>query len=86
MALLLADVGPVLVNLYAAAGKLPHLLVHQLGAAGADLDPQPHDRVAMDAQHALGAADAVALDKGGYDLGAAVESEAAHVISVMLLS
>jgi hypothetical protein len=76
--LLLADIGPNLIDLDAAARKLAHLFVHELRAAVANLDQQPHDRVAVRPGHPLGAADRIALDQAVNDLDAAGERYAVH--------
>jgi hypothetical protein len=78
VALLLADIGPDLVNLDAPTRKLAHLLVHQLRAPVADLDQQPADRVAVRPGHPLSAADRIALDQAVDDLSAAGERYAIH--------
>ena len=62
--LLLLDEGPNLVGLNPGAPKVLHLLGHDLLAAPSYTQRQPHDRVPVNAGHALNAADAVALDQG----------------------
>ena len=47
MALLLADVGPYLVNLDPATWKLAHLFVHELCATIADLDEKAYRNFAI---------------------------------------
>ena len=73
MALLLTDVGPNLVNLDPAAGKLAHSLVHELRAAVTYFDEKAADRVAMRTGHPLGAADRITLDQAVDDLNPARE-------------
>jgi hypothetical protein len=82
VALLLADIGPNLVNLDAAARQLAHLLVHELRASVANLDQQAADRVAMRAGHPFRAADRIALDQAVDDLDPAGERYAVHRASL----
>ena len=63
LALLLPDKRPNFVDLNAAAGKVPHVRIHDLGATGADFNERTHDRIAVDIEHALGRADRVPLDQ-----------------------
>jgi hypothetical protein len=61
--LLLADIGPNLIDLDAATGQLAHLFVHQLRTTLADLDQQAADRIAMRPGHALRRTDRIAFDQ-----------------------
>jgi len=59
--LLLADEAPDLVQLNNSAIQVPHRHLHNLRAAFANADAQAHDRITMDARHALDAANAIPL-------------------------
>lgn len=61
LALLLADVGPCLVQLDAADLQVNHHAVVQFGVAFADPDAKAHDGVAVHAGRALGRSVAHAL-------------------------
>jgi hypothetical protein len=78
VALLLANIGPNLINLDSAAAKLAHLLVHELRATVANLDQQAADRIAMRPRHPLGAADRIAFDQAVDDLYRAGERDTVH--------
>ena len=56
-----------------AARQVPHLFIGERGAAGSNLDHQPHDGVAVCIGHALSGTDGIALDQSSDDLGPAGE-------------
>jgi len=78
MSLILAEIGPNLVNLDSTAGQIAHLLVHEVRTAIADLDQQAADRVAVRVGHSLRAPDRISLDKAVDNLDAAGERNAVH--------
>ena len=73
MGLLHLHVGPNFVALDALAGKILHLLIVELFAAGPDLDHEAHDRIPVGIRHPLGGTDRIALNQGSDDLSAAGE-------------
>ena len=85
VALLLADIGPDLVNLDTAAGQLAHLFVHQLGATLTDLNQQAADRVAVRAGHPLSAADRIPFYQAADDLDSTGEWNAVHGACSLIL-
>ncbi len=71
MSLLHLHIGPDFVALDALAGKVLHLLIVELFAAGTDLNHEAHDRIPVRIGHALGGTDRIAFYKGSDDLGTA---------------
>lgn len=78
--LLLADVGPNLIQLDAVDLKVAHHATVEFGAAFTDLYGKAANRVAMDAGQALGRADRAALGKGGDNGGLFFDGEIVHGI------
>jgi hypothetical protein len=76
--LLLADVGPQLVQLDTADTKPDHYAVVQLGASAPDTSTKAHDRIAMNASDPLDGADRHALGEGGDDFNLPVAGEDVH--------
>ena len=60
-----ADEAPNLVHFDLFAGQTAHLGIHDLTASLANTHTQAHDGIAMNAGHALNAADAVTLSQHG---------------------
>lgn len=58
MFVLLADIAPDFIHLQPRAFQIPRFAAHQGRAALPGFNAKPHDRVAMDAHHALYRADA----------------------------
>ena len=56
-----ADKAPDFIHLQTGALKIPHFGIHQGRASLADLHAKPHDRIAVNASHALNRADAGTL-------------------------
>jgi hypothetical protein len=59
--ILFADVAPNLVQFQTFAGKIAHRDIHDTGASLSDANAQPHDRIPMNARHALNGANAGAF-------------------------
>jgi hypothetical protein len=81
MRLLHLRIGPDFVHLNAVAGKVLHLLVMELFAAGPDLNHETHDRIPVGIGHPLGGTDGIALSQGPDDLSAAGERTTVHLRS-----
>src|SRR5581483_1443840 len=65
--LFLADKAPNLIHLQTSARQVTHLLIHQGRATLPNLHAKPHDRIPMNASHALHRTDARPLRKGRDD-------------------
>ena len=57
----LADESPDFIHLQSFARQVAQFGIHQSGAALADTNAKPHDRIAMNARHAFDGADARAF-------------------------